>query len=96
MPALIAAVPGSTERAAERRGTSARGCTRRALRAKTGGSRSTLARRSQRLALGAAVLQPFGRLFRYWHAVHMPLAVVMALVLLVHIAVAFLFGYAWT
>ena len=42
------------------------------------------------------MLQPFGRLFRYWHAVHLPLAIVMALVLLVHIAVAFLFGYAWT
>ena len=55
-----------------------------------------LARRSGRLALGAAVLQPFGRLFRYWHAVHLPLAIVMALVLLVHIAVAVLFGYAWT
>lgn len=55
-----------------------------------------LAQRSRRLALGAVVLQPFGRLFRYWHAVHLPLAIVMALVLLVHIAVAFLFGYAWT
>ncbi|WP_412061612.1 hypothetical protein [Rubrivirga sp. IMCC45206] len=55
-----------------------------------------LARRSRRLALGAAVLQPFGRLFRYWHAVHLPLAIVMALVLLVHIAVAIAFGYAWT
>lgn len=55
-----------------------------------------LARRSRRLALGAAVLQPFGRLFRYWHAVHLPLAIVMALVLLLHIAVAIAFGYAWT
>ena len=55
-----------------------------------------LARRSRRLALGSAVLQPFGRLFRYWHAIHLPLAIVMALVLLVHIAVAVLFGYAWT
>lgn len=55
-----------------------------------------LAARSRRLALGAAVLQPFGRLFRYWHAIHLPLAIVMALVLLLHIAVAIAFGYAWT
>lgn len=55
-----------------------------------------LVRRSERLALGAALLQPFGRLFRYWHAVHLPLAIVMALVLLVHIAVAVAFGYAWS
>lgn len=55
-----------------------------------------LAARSRRLALGAAVLQPFGRLFRYWHAVHLPLAIVMGLILLLHIAVAVAFGYAWT
>ena len=55
-----------------------------------------LARRSRRLALGAAVLQPFGRLFRYWHAIHLPLAIVMLLVLLLHIGVAIAFGYAWT
>lgn len=55
-----------------------------------------LARRSRRLALGAVVLQPFGRLFRYWHAIHLPLAIVMAIVLLIHIGIAFLFGYAWT
>lgn len=59
----------------------------------------TAARRAQqvhRLAVGRAVLAPFGRLFRYWHAVHLPLAVVMALILLIHVAVAVLFGYAWT
>ena len=55
-----------------------------------------LARRSRRLAVGRAVLAPFGRVFRYWHAIHLPLAIVMALILAVHIAVAILFGYAWT
>ena len=55
-----------------------------------------LVRRADRLALGAALLQPFGRIFRYWHAIHLPLAIVMALVLLVHIAVAVAFGYAWS
>ncbi|HEX8297585.1 MAG TPA: hypothetical protein VF594_00380 [Rubricoccaceae bacterium] len=55
-----------------------------------------LAARHRRLALGRALLGPFGRVFRYWHAVHLPLAIVMALILLVHILIAVLFGYAWT
>jgi hypothetical protein len=60
------------------------------------GEVAALARRYRRLALDRAVLVPFSRLFRYWHAFHLPLALVMAFVLLVHVAVAFLFGYAWT
>ena len=56
----------------------------------------SLVRRAGRLGLGAALIEPFGRLFRYWHAIHLPLAIVMTLVLLVHIAVAIAFGYAWS
>jgi len=41
------------------------------------------------------LLQPFQRLFRYWHLLHLPLAGVMVLILLVHVAVAVLFGYTW-
>jgi len=41
------------------------------------------------------VLQPFQRLFRYWHVIHLPLAAVMFLVLGVHVFVAVLFGYTW-
>jgi len=41
------------------------------------------------------LLQPFQRLFRYWHVFHLPLSTVMFLILLVHIAVAVLFGYTW-
>ena len=55
-----------------------------------------LAQRYRRLAINRAVLVPFGRIFRYWHAVHLPLAIVMAVILTLHIAVAFLLGYAWT
>lgn len=55
-----------------------------------------LAQQYRRLSLGRLVLVPFGRVFRYWHAVHLPLAVVMALILLVHVGVAVLLGYAWT
>jgi hypothetical protein len=41
------------------------------------------------------VLHPFQRAFRYWHAFHLPLALVMFGVLAVHVAVAVAFGYTW-
>jgi hypothetical protein len=41
------------------------------------------------------LMQPFQRAFRYWHAFHLPLAAVMLLVLLVHVAVSVAFGYTW-
>ena len=42
-----------------------------------------------------AVLEPFQRLFKYWHLFHMPLAIVMLAVVLVHVSVAVLLGYTW-
>lgn len=39
------------------------------------------------------LLAPFQRLFRYWHLFHLPLAIVMLIVVLLHIAVAMVFGY---
>ena len=54
-----------------------------------------LAREQRRLRQQALFLQPFQRMFRYWHVVHLPLAVVMFLVLTVHVGVAILFGYTW-
>lgn len=41
------------------------------------------------------LLEPFQRLFSYWHLLHLPLAGVMLLILFVHVAVAVLFGYTW-
>lgn len=41
------------------------------------------------------LLQPFQRAFRYWHAFHLPLALVMFIVLAGHVAVAVMFGYTW-
>lgn len=41
------------------------------------------------------MLEPFQAVFRYWHAFHVPLAMVMTLVLLVHVGVAIAFGYTW-
>ena len=42
-----------------------------------------------------ALLTPFQRLFRYWHLFHMPLAIVMLVVVLLHVTVALLLGYTW-
>jgi hypothetical protein len=41
------------------------------------------------------LLEPFQAAFRYWHAFHLPLALVMVAVLLVHVGVAIAFGYTW-
>lgn len=41
------------------------------------------------------LLAPFQAAFRYWHAFHLPLATVMAIVLVLHIGVAIAFGYTW-
>jgi hypothetical protein len=49
----------------------------------------------RRLEQQLRVLDPFRRTFRYWHAFHLPLAVVMLLVLIVHVGVAVAFGYTW-
>jgi len=54
-----------------------------------------LAAEEARLGGQVALLQPFRRLFSYWHVFHLPLAIVMFLILAVHITVAILFGYAW-
>lgn len=48
-----------------------------------------------RLRQQAALLQPFQRLFRYWHVFHLPLALLMLLILGIHVGVAVMFGYAW-
>lgn len=60
------------------------------------GDITQLGREVQRIAQQRALLEPFGKIFRYWHTFHLPLAIIMALILLVHIGVAFAFGYAWT
>jgi hypothetical protein len=48
-----------------------------------------------RLRVQVALLEPFQRLFRYWHVFHLPLAIVMFLILAVHVTVAAMFGYVW-
>ncbi|HKK08422.1 MAG TPA: hypothetical protein VKA44_06000 [Gemmatimonadota bacterium] len=55
----------------------------------------SLAQERARLRQQILLLSPFQRAFRYWHAFHLPLALVMLVVVAVHVAVAALFGYTW-
>lgn len=54
-----------------------------------------LVRERDRLRRQTLLLRPFQRLFRYWHVIHLPLAIVMFVILAVHVTVAILFGYTW-
>jgi hypothetical protein len=69
-----------------RRSGVAPGTRRRALRL----LRSRLALEQQ-----SRLLLPFQRMFSYWHILHLPLAIVLLIVTIVHVVVAFLFGYVW-
>lgn len=42
------------------------------------------------------LMLPFQRLFRYWHLLHLPLAIAMFVIVAVHVTVATLFGYGFS
>ncbi len=42
-----------------------------------------------------ARLQTMQRLFKYWHVAHLPFALIMLIILLIHVAVTLAFGYRW-
>lgn len=48
-----------------------------------------------RLEQQTVLLTPFQRLFGYWHVLHLPLAVLMLVIVIIHVAVATLFGYGF-
>jgi hypothetical protein len=41
------------------------------------------------------MLQSMQELFRYWHVAHLPFAIVMLIIMLIHVAVTIIFGYKW-
>ncbi|HVO73002.1 MAG TPA: hypothetical protein VMT35_03200 [Ignavibacteriaceae bacterium] len=41
------------------------------------------------------MLRIMQKLFKYWHIVHLPFAIIMFLIMAIHIAVAVAFGYTW-
>jgi len=40
-------------------------------------------------------LQTMQKLFKYWHVAHLPFALVMLVIMVVHVAVSIVFGYTW-
>jgi hypothetical protein len=50
---------------------------------------------SRRLTIRIRGLASMQKMFRYWHAVHLPFAIIMLIIALIHISVALLFGYRW-
>jgi hypothetical protein len=34
-------------------------------------------------------------LFKYWHVAHLPFAIIMLIVMIIHVAVTIVFGYRW-
>lgn len=40
-------------------------------------------------------LELMQRLFRYWHIAHLPFALIMLIIMIIHVAVAFTLGYNW-
>ncbi|MEN8374337.1 MAG: hypothetical protein ABFS34_02695 [Gemmatimonadota bacterium] len=73
---------------------------KRLLGAHSAGERSVrlateMVHREARLELQIGLMEPFQRLFGYWHAFHLPLAILMFAILAVHVTVAVMFGYTW-
>jgi len=49
----------------------------------------------QNLVQQTSISGVFQRLFGYWHVFHLPLALIMLAIMVLHIGVAFTFGYFW-
>jgi hypothetical protein len=40
-------------------------------------------------------LDTMQRFFRYWHVIHLPFALIMLVIMVIHVAVTIVFGYRW-
>lgn len=40
-------------------------------------------------------LQTMQKLFKYWHVAHLPFALIMLIIVVIHVAVTLVFGYKW-
>lgn len=51
----------------------------------------------EEMSLGGKIkrLQTMQRLFKYWHVAHLPFALIMLIILIIHVAVTLSFGYKW-
>ena len=53
------------------------------------------ARASESLVRKSLVVSQAGRLFHYWHVIHLPFSIIMFLTLAAHVTVVLLLGYTW-
>lgn len=51
----------------------------------------------QEMAINTRIerLETMQKLFRYWHVAHMPFAIIMLVIVVVHVAITLAFGYTW-
>ncbi|TSA28481.1 MAG: hypothetical protein D4R68_03900, partial [Ignavibacteriales bacterium] len=42
-----------------------------------------------------SLLHSVHKIFKYWHIIHLPFAIIMLIIMLVHVTVAVTFGYKW-
>jgi len=54
-----------------------------------------LVKKEIKLSRKIARLQTMQRLFKYWHVAHMPFALIMLVIVIIHIGVTVAFGYKW-
>jgi hypothetical protein len=40
-------------------------------------------------------LEKLQNLFKYWHVAHLPFAIIMLIIMLIHVVVTITFGYRW-
>lgn len=54
-----------------------------------------LAKKEFQLSKRISRLQRMQKLFKYWHVVHMPFAIIMLIIVIIHVAVTLALGYKW-
>jgi hypothetical protein len=48
-----------------------------------------------KLSKKIARLQTMQKLFKYWHVAHLPFALIMLIIVIIHIGITLAFGYKW-
>ena len=55
----------------------------------------SLVKREQSVGRKIENLQLMQKLFRYWHVAHLPFAIIMLIIMVLHVAITLAFGYTW-
>lgn len=54
-----------------------------------------MVRKEKRLSKRIGRLQTMQKLFKYWHVAHLPFALIMLVIVIIHVIVTLVFGYKW-